>query len=95
MFTFLTLYLCVISKANLLSVRNVLHHEDVRGSGGIVPLFLTSALEGGEWRASRPDRFTLGTHWIRGWVGPRAGLDTVEKKTPLSLPGIEPLPSSP
>jgi hypothetical protein len=42
---------------------------------------LTSAL-GGEWSASRPGRFTRrkrapGTHWIGGWVGPRAGLDTV------------------
>jgi hypothetical protein len=32
----------------------------------------TSALDGGEWSASRPGRFTP---W-RGWVGPRAGLDT-------------------
>jgi hypothetical protein len=41
---------------------------------------LTSALDGGEWSASRPDRFTPkervpGTHRIGGWVGPRAGLD--------------------
>jgi hypothetical protein len=26
------------------------------------------------------ERFTSGTHWIRGWVGPRAGLDTVERR---------------
>jgi hypothetical protein len=43
--------------------------------------FLTSALEGGEWSASRPGRalplgeWTPGTHCIGGWVGPRAGLD--------------------
>jgi hypothetical protein len=43
--------------------------------------FLTSALDGGEWSASRPGRVlppgkrTPGTHWIGGWVGPRAGLD--------------------
>jgi len=35
---------------------------------------LTSALDGGEWSASRPVRFTPrerapGTHWIGGWVG--------------------------
>jgi hypothetical protein len=46
---------------------------------------LTSALDGGEWSASSPGRFTpreraLGTHWIRGWVGPRAVLDTVVKR---------------
>jgi hypothetical protein len=50
------------------------------GSGGIAPLFLTSALDEGEWFASRPCRFTPGerapgTHWIGGCVGPRAGLD--------------------
>jgi hypothetical protein len=35
------------------------------------------------------------THWIGGWVCPRAGLDTMEKrKKPLSLPGIKPWLSS-
>jgi hypothetical protein len=34
-------------------------------------VFLTSALDGGEWSASRPGRFAPGegapdTHWIRG-----------------------------
>jgi hypothetical protein len=47
-------------------------------------VFLTSALVGGERSASRPDRFTPGerppgTHWIGGWVNPRAGLDNMEK----------------
>jgi hypothetical protein len=46
---------------------------------------LTSALDGGEWSASRPDRFTPkerapGTHWIGGSVGPRAVLDLVVKR---------------
>jgi hypothetical protein len=46
---------------------------------------LTSALDGGEWSASRIGRFTprkgvLGTHWIGGWVGPRAVLDAVVKR---------------
>jgi hypothetical protein len=56
------------------------------GSGGIAPLnFLTSALDGGEWSASRPGRFAPrekapGTHWIGGWVGPRAVLDAVVKR---------------
>jgi hypothetical protein len=53
------------------------------GSGGIAPPFLTLTLDGCEWSASRPGRFTLGekapgTHCIRGWVGPRASLDAVE-----------------
>jgi hypothetical protein len=47
-------------------------------------VFLTSELVGGDWSASRPRRFTPGerapsTHWIGGWVGPRAGLEDKEK----------------
>jgi hypothetical protein len=50
---------------------------------------LTSALDGGEWSASRPGRFTPkerdpGTHWIPGWVGPRVVLDAVVKRKILS-----------
>jgi hypothetical protein len=51
-------------------------------------IFFTSALNGGEWSASRPGSFNPrerapGTHWIGGWVGPRAGLDAVvERKIP-------------
>jgi hypothetical protein len=46
---------------------------------------LRSALDGGEWSASRPGCFTSrerapGTHWIGGWVGSRAVLDTVVKR---------------
>jgi hypothetical protein len=46
---------------------------------------LTSALDGGDWSASRPGRFTLrervpGTHWIGGWMDPRSVLDTVVKR---------------
>jgi hypothetical protein len=49
-------------------------------SGDIVPPFLTSALDGGEWPASGPRSFTPGeratvTHWIGGWVGPRTGVE--------------------
>jgi hypothetical protein len=55
------------------------------GNGGIAPPFFTSALDGGEWLASRVCRFTPeerapGTHWIGGCVGPRVGLDAVEKR---------------
>jgi hypothetical protein len=53
-------------------------------------IFLTSALDGGEWSASRPGRFILwetvpGTHRIGSWVGLRAGLDDVEKREFLTL----------
>jgi hypothetical protein len=57
----------------------------------------TSALAGGEWSVSRPGRFTSGerapgANWIGGWVDPRAGLDDVEKRKFLTLPGLELLP---
>jgi hypothetical protein len=57
-------------------------------------IFLTSALVEGEWSAPRSGRFTPeerapGTHWIGGWVGPRAGLDDTEKRKFLTLPGLD------
>jgi hypothetical protein len=50
-----------------------------------IHIFLASAQARSEWLVSRPGRITPkerapGTHWIRGWVGPRAGLDNLEKK---------------
>jgi hypothetical protein len=61
------------------------------GSGGIVPPRLTSTLDGGEWSASRPGRFTPGTHWIGCWVDLGVGLDVVEQRKMLPLLGIEPV----
>jgi hypothetical protein len=69
----------------------------MKAYGGVdlyIHIFLTSVLVEGEWSASRPGRFTPGekapsTHWIGGWVGPRAGLDDVEKRKFLTLPGLE------
>jgi hypothetical protein len=57
-------------------------------------VFLTSALVGGEWSPSRRGRFTREetapvTHWIGGLVGLRVGLDEVEKRKFLVLPGLE------
>jgi hypothetical protein len=54
-------------------------------SGCIDPHFLTSALVGREWSASRHGRFTPrerapGTQWIGGWVGPRTGLNNMDKR---------------
>jgi hypothetical protein len=61
-----------------------LRHENLQGIVGTAPPFLTSAPDGGERSPSRPCSFTPGervpgTHWIGGWIGPRSGLDTVEK----------------
>jgi hypothetical protein len=45
--------------------------------------------------ASRPGRFTPGgrsppgVHWIGGWVGPRTGLEDMERRKVLPLPGLE------
>jgi hypothetical protein len=51
------------------------------GSESIAPPFLTSALGGGEWSASRPcpGEETPVTHWIGGKVTSRAGLDSMEE----------------
>jgi hypothetical protein len=59
-------------------------HEDVLGSGSLAPPFLTSSLYGCEWLGLRPCRFipgviATGTHYMGGWMGPRTGLNTVEK----------------
>jgi hypothetical protein len=61
-------------------------HEGVLGEWGYNSTHsLTSALDGGEWLASLPGRFTPrekapGTLWIGGWVGPTAVLNTVVKR---------------
>jgi hypothetical protein len=65
-----------------------------RGGDVQIHIFLTSALLEGECSGSRPSRFTTGerapvTHWIGGWVDPRADVDDVEKRKFLTLPGIE------
>jgi hypothetical protein len=69
----------------------------MKAYGGVdvqIHIFLTSAFAVGGWSASRPGRFTpgensLSTHWIGGWVDPRAGLDNVKKRKFLTLPGLE------
>jgi hypothetical protein len=69
----------------------------MKAYGGVdvyIHIFLTSALAEGEWSVSLSDRFTPGeraprTHWIGGWVDPRAGLDDVEKRKLFILPGLE------
>jgi hypothetical protein len=42
--------------------------------------FLTSTLGGDEGTTPRSRRFIPGTHWVRAWVGTRAGLLRAEKE---------------
>jgi hypothetical protein len=39
--------------------------------------------------ATLPPGKSPGTHWIGDWVGPRTGLDDVENRKFLTLPGLE------
>jgi hypothetical protein len=63
------------------------------GGGGVSPHFLTSTLDGGELLASRPSRFIAVEEppvpIDRRLYRPRVGLDAVEKRKILPLPGIE------
>jgi hypothetical protein len=69
----------------------------MKAYGGVdvyIHIFLTLALVGGEQSTSRPSCFTHRerahtTYWTGGWVDPRAGLDNVEKRKFLTLPGLE------
>jgi hypothetical protein len=82
-------------------VLNLLSTTPWRRMGGTdvrTNIFLTSALIWGEWLASRPAAFppppppgkeSPSTQWIGGWVGPRAGLDDMEKWKILFTPGLE------
>jgi hypothetical protein len=71
-----------------------LRHEDVWGSGCIDPRVLNFSTS---WRwvfsfMSLPlyqwER-APGTHWIGGWVGPRADVDDMNKWKFLTLPRLE------
>jgi hypothetical protein len=71
------------------------------GSGCIAPRILTSALDVGEWSASRPGRFTPrerdpDTHWIGRLGGPQSrSVRGGEGKNSESLPGLDPSISQP
>jgi hypothetical protein len=56
--------------------------------------FLSSAVVGDELSASHPGLFAsreifADTHWIWGWLGPRAGLDDMKKWKLLTLLGLK------
>jgi hypothetical protein len=77
---------CKVVSIRVLEMKKALCLEAVRRSGSIAPPFKTSALDGGEWSVSHPGLFTPrerdpDSHWIGGWMGPRTGLDDMEKTT--------------
>jgi hypothetical protein len=51
------------------------------GADVLIQVFLNSALVGGEISPS--------THWIGGWVDPRASLDDMENLKFLTPPGLK------
>jgi hypothetical protein len=63
-------------------------HYAIKTYGGVevyIHAFLTSALVGGEWSASRPGRFPSGESVPRTHcMGPRAGLNAAEKRKILA-----------
>jgi hypothetical protein len=64
------------------------------GSGCIDPRFLDLSTSWRRvvsftFRPLYPQERAPSTHWIGGWVGPRAGLDDMEKGKFLTLPGVE------
>jgi hypothetical protein len=69
----------------------------MKAYGGVdiyIHIFINIGLTAGEWSTSHPSSFTTrekapGTHWIGGWVGPRAGLDDMDKRKFLTLPRLE------
>jgi hypothetical protein len=69
-------------------------HVDILGSGGTVPPFLTSSLDGGEWSPSHPSGFTPGTYFIGGWMsrfesgGGEENLSPPRNQTPPSSPSL-------
>jgi hypothetical protein len=64
------------------------------GVDAYIHIFLTSALVGGEVvnftpRPLYPRERAPGIHWIGGLMDLRAGLDDLEKRKFLTLPGLE------
>lgn len=60
------------------------------------PTFLISALDSGERAASLPGERALGTYWVGGLMGVKAGMDAVEKiKVPATAgnptPSVQPV----
>jgi hypothetical protein len=91
---FLWLIMCIkVKKSKAAPLRSTEAHLGDRRYSSCS--FLTSALEGGEWSASRPGRAlppgerALGTHCIGGWVGPRACLEKSSASVGDRTPAVQ------
>jgi hypothetical protein len=91
-------------KGKVVPVRNnqALRHEDIWESEGMAPPFLISGLDGGEWLASSPGRFTRGKNHRypldRRMGGPQSRSGRRGEQKILAPTGTRtptPLPSSP
>jgi len=77
------LSLC-LTKYHTMKMYLLIKYDAMKHTGGVElwpHIFLTSALDGGEWRASQPSCFISGerdpgTH-TGGWVGPESVTSTV------------------
>jgi hypothetical protein len=56
------------------------------GTTATAPIILNPGIDG-----ASSQRHALGTDWIEGWVGPKAGLDTSEKRKSL-VPAVNETP---
>jgi hypothetical protein len=85
---FITMYFTVMllidkkGKADHVLTQLTTKPDYVWGRGGMAPPIFTLVLDRDEWSASNPSHFTPwetahSTHWIGGWVGPKADLDAV------------------
>jgi hypothetical protein len=88
-----------VKKGKFVPVLNKLSTMAYGGVDVWIHIFLTSALAGGEWSASRSGSFIPGESpryplEIGGLVDPRAGLDDLEERKFLTLPGLELRPLS-
>jgi hypothetical protein len=83
-------------KAKLHLLSRTPWHKDVWGGVEVhVHIFLSSVVDGDKWSALRSECFTHGktppgTHWIRGCVSLRVGLDDAGRENLLVLSRIEP-----
>jgi hypothetical protein len=90
-------------KLSLCFINEAPRHEDVWGSGGLAPPFLTLGLDGGEKSALHPGRVTPPPlreenryKLDKMLSGPQSQSERCgEEKTLLLLPGIEPRLSCP